>query len=339
MKKKEQRECRPCLSKTISEMSPFEIDTDMALQSIREVFEAEAKSKQIVHQMRLNTPLRPLITDNFVNKLYLSALLKDGHAGFIRRFERILQEQQIEFQYLENTLDIWCRDYMPVQLDRDNLMQFRYDPCYLKYKKYRATKTIGTEALPEEVGFADECDIVLDGGNVVSCGEKVIVSEVIFRDNPGRDHGALIKELEGLFRHPVIVIPRIPGDFTGHADGMVRYYKKGVVLINNYSELVSVNSKRIAGRLLSILREAGLTTVTVPYYPNENTNYTSAYGCYINFLRFGETVFLPSFASKKQDAYVLAFFKELFPSVVPVPSREIAAKGGLLNCITWTVKK
>lgn len=339
MKRKEHHKRQKSRAKPISEIPPFEIDTELALESIREVFEEEEMSKQIVHQMRLDTPLRQLITDDKVNKLYLSSLLKFRHAGFTRMFERILHEHQIGFEYLENTLDIWCRDYMPVQLDRDNIIQFRYHPHYLKYKKYAGTLTIGTEVLPGETGLADESNIVLDGGNVVSCGDRVIISEVVFRDNPRMNPNSLLLELDGIFRHPVILIPRIPGDFTGHADGMVRFYKKGVVLVNDYSELHSVRAKKEAERLMSVLQNGGLRCIEVPYHPNENTNYTSAFGCYINYLRMGKTVFLPLFGNKKQDAHALAHFRELFPSVISVPSLEIAARGGVLNCITWTLKK
>jgi agmatine/peptidylarginine deiminase len=167
--------------------------------------------------------------------------------------------------------------------------------------------------MPCEVALADECDLVLDGGNVVSCWDKVILSEVIFRDNPDRDPRTLISELEGIFRQTVIIVPRTPGDFTGHADGMLRYYKNGVVLVNNYTELTSVRSKRAARHGLSILQEAGLQIVSVPYYPNENSNNTSAFGCYINFLRVGGIVFLPVFGNKVQDDTALRCFRELFP--------------------------
>jgi agmatine deiminase len=318
---------------------PIEIDDAVFLDNISEFRKEEKKTMKTIQQKRLSTPLLPLITDKETNMLYLSGLLKAKYPVFTRRLEHILREQQIKLEYLEDTRDIWCRDYMPVQLDRDNLMQFWCDPNYLRYKKYIGSKTTGTEVLPQNLPMADETDIILDGGNVISCGKKVIMTEIIFKDNKDRDHNGLLYELENIFRWPIIIIPRIPGDFSGHADGMVRYYDKDIVLVNDYSDLLSVKSKKIANRVLSILRETGFKCLTVPYFPNENTNYTSAYGCYINYLRIGDKVFLPLFDNKKQDDMSVQFFRELFKEVIPVPSREIAAQGGVLNCISWTINK
>ena len=105
------------------------------------------------------------------------------------------------------------------------------------------------------------------------------------------------------------------------------------------SEIISVNAKRKAARILSILKEAGFRCISVPNFPNDNTNYTSAYGCYINYLRMVDVIFLPSFGNKEHDAVALHKFNELFSQVIQVPSREIAAQGGVLNCISWTVKQ
>ena len=47
----------------------------------------------------------------------------------------ILKKHDVEYRLLKGTKDIWCRDYMPIQTESGKLVQFRYDPSYLKGQK------------------------------------------------------------------------------------------------------------------------------------------------------------------------------------------------------------
>ncbi len=73
-----------------------------------------------------------MITDNECNVVFHSDLL-ESQIG-TQTFERIreaLELHSVEFKVLTNTKDIWCRDYMPIQLKKNRFIQFRYEPSYL----------------------------------------------------------------------------------------------------------------------------------------------------------------------------------------------------------------
>lgn len=132
-------------------------------------------------------------------------------------------------------------------------------------------------------------------------------------------------------------IPREPGDYTGHADGILRYYDDDTVLINNYP----ADYKRDFQRKLNIaLHNARLNTVEVPYSPFNNASDNEAHGLYINYLEMKSLLLLPTFGMKEDDEN-LDLFKQLFPgqTIGTIDSKEISKDGGVLNCITWSILK
>ena len=85
-------------------------------------------------------------------------------------------------------------------------------------------------------------DIVLDGGNVVKCGDKVIMTDKIIDENPMRFYRDILRELENHFRAQIVLIPR---DRYGHADGMVRWIDGNRDLLNNYVQTDPCLRKRV----------------------------------------------------------------------------------------------
>src|SRR5690606_13825515 len=118
-----------------------------------------------------------------------------------------------------------------------------------------------------------------------------------------------VNELENLFEAKPIIIPRDPDDFTGHADGMVRYYNDNTVLINRYR----ANGKpAFQKRFKTALRKEGLHLIEVPYNPYRNADYDSAVGMYINYLQVKDLVVVPTFGLL-EDELALRQFEDLLP--------------------------
>jgi agmatine deiminase len=92
---------------------------------------------------------------------------------------------------ISGTLDVWCRDYMPVPVAEDRFVQFRYAPDYLtgEHQHLLADGEIGPR-LPW-VKNCERSGIVLDGGNVVGWGDRAIVTDKVFRENPGLSREAV----------------------------------------------------------------------------------------------------------------------------------------------------
>ena len=140
----------------------------------------------------------------------------------------------IKYKLLNNTKDIWLRDFMPVKTRSGRFVSFRYEPSYLKDNP--ELKTDFKSDVSAEIGLSgvEYSDINLDGGNAVfsPARQSVIISDRVFAENPDRSEVDLICELEKLLEAKVIIIPSLKSDMTGHADGMVRFASESTLLVN-----------------------------------------------------------------------------------------------------------
>ncbi|MDI1234531.1 MAG: agmatine deiminase family protein [bacterium] len=281
-----------------------------------------------------------MITNQNTNFVYFSEKILDNqYKDAYARIKAILDKNSIESGLLKGTKDVWCRDYMPIQLSKDKFVQFRYDPSYLKNFTHLKTK-------PRVVHIAHNLDpivsnINLDGGNVVQWEDKVVISARVYKENPEyADKFILRKELEKLFESEVIIIPEIESDLTGHADGMVRFLN-GKALIGNSREL---EFEYWSARMNRVLETHDLFYADIPFMLQykDRMNPETAIGCYVNFLEVGNLIVLPIFeVPGNHDEEVLALFKIYYPKriIETVNINEVANQGGLLNCITWTILK
>ena len=129
--------------------------------------------------------------------VYLSELLKERFPDCFYRLTSILEKHNVEYRLLKGTKDIWCRDYMPIQTESGKLIQFRYDPSYLKGKKEWEDSRSDVREVCRQNGFEPVFSTInLDGGNVLLCSGRAIVSDRIFSENPEyNDKEQLIREL------------------------------------------------------------------------------------------------------------------------------------------------
>ena len=98
--------------------------------------------------------------------IYFSSLINSTkYRPAAERISAVLKAENVAFSYVENTKDIWLRDFMPVKTKSGKYVSFRYEPCYLKNDQNLRTNYRDIEAqIPVEVTYSD---INLDGGNVV----------------------------------------------------------------------------------------------------------------------------------------------------------------------------
>lgn len=280
-----------------------------------------------------------MISDIETNYVCFSGLLLKRYPQLFESLDAALEQRGIPYGLISGTRDIWCRDYMPIQVAEDSFVQFKYDPRYLRYKKYQHTIT-DVDAVCEAIGIKPvKSKIRLDGGNVVTSGTQVIITERIFSENPRYSKKRLLGELKELLRvKKVIVIPECPGDMTGHADGLVRFADEAGP--DNHTVYVSdlaTACPKYFPKLYSTLTQAELMPILIPYSSPKKFDGVDATGTYINYLRVGKFVFYPVFGSKV-DASAGKIFSMLFgPNAVPIRVGRLAKEGGVLNCISWNV--
>ncbi|WKZ59217.1 MAG: agmatine deiminase family protein [Cyclobacteriaceae bacterium] len=277
-----------------------------------------------------------MITDDKTDFLYLSNLLAKKKT-FFKSFTQLLQDQKVDYGLLPSTKDIWCVDYMPIQVEHNKFIRFKYQPDYLQNTTYISTQTDNKQVC-EAIGISThESQIKIDGGNVIKGNNWVILTDKIFKENPNYTKPELIDELEHLFECKVIIIPQEPGDYTGHADGIVRYYDNDTVLINNYKPNNQPDFQR---KLINELTNNHLGVIKIPFTPYKNLNRESADGLYINYLQMNNLIVLPTFNIQEDDV-AIRLFEQLFPNqtLKTIDARDVSKEGGVLNCITWNIKK
>ncbi|MGY3214028.1 agmatine deiminase family protein [Mucilaginibacter sp. HD30] len=279
-----------------------------------------------------------MITDKESNFVYLSNLLQDKCPDVFEQLTFWFEKYNIKHAMLSNTKDLWAVDYMPLQLSTNRFVQFRYAPDYLTPKIHQITKTDSAKVYGE-LGINPECvDITIDGGNVVKCANKVILTCKIFKENPTvLEHDLVNCIANALQVKQVIIIPQEPKDFVGHADGMLRFINKETVLINKYPNQKPYQDFGYIFRWS--LRNAGIHYVEFPYESWKNVDPNDATGCYINFLEIQNFIFYPVYGLAT-DQSALIQLQKVFSGreFIGIDCRELAKLGGVLNCATWNIK-
>ena len=274
------------------------------------------------------------ISDANCNFIYLSTLLTYDYPRFTKHLTEVLERLGIGHDFIAGTRDIWARDYMPIQVSRKKFVRFRFNPDYLKNDKDKKTRT-DNALVCRKLGIKTiDSKLVVDGGNVLRHGDKVLITTKVFRENRNRVETGVIHELEDLLEvHRVIFIPEDAEDVVGHVDGYARWLDKETVLINERTQWNELNRANIIGAL----GNAGLKWVEVPYF-DARSRKDGARGLYINYLQLVGAIVLPSFNHPK-DKEALERFTELFGEheVVQIPCNDIARKSGILNCVSWSI--
>lgn len=114
----------------------------------------------------------------------------------------------IKYKLLNNTKDIWLRDFMPVKTKSGKYVSFRYEPSYLADDPQLRTN-FKTDIAPHFVLPVTYLNINLDGGNVVFSPSKTkaVITDRVFLENPEYDKNTLLLELEKLLEASLIIIP------------------------------------------------------------------------------------------------------------------------------------
>lgn len=285
----------------------------------------------------LNEPKEKVIIPSKEQTVYLSGLLKSEYPETCNRLIKILEKHYVKYAFLEGTKDIWCRDYMPVQTPSGKLIQFTYNPSYLRgNKEWEDSRSDVKEVCRLNNIEALFSDINLDGGNVLICDDRAIISDRIFSENPNRDKDELVKELTKLLECEIIIIPTENDDMTGHADGMVRFVNKNTILVNNLEE----EYKYWREGMKKVIEKYKLKYINLPFFlPKDSKHPLSAVGIYVNYLEVNNLIVLPVFG-RDEDKQAIDIIQKTFPNKVieTIDYNAVALEGGLLNCTTWVIK-
>lgn len=280
---------------------------------------------------------RIVVPDWQTDSICVSALLPSRHPEVWNRLAGVFAEHGIPYQLLAGTRDVWATDFLPAQVSDRLFVKFQYSPDYLKgFERLRTGDEICRQL--SNLGTIRNSDIVLDGGNVVASTSRAILTDKIFRENPRRPLAEICGQLVRLLRiEECIVVPQEPHDPLGHADGCVRFVDDQRVVINDYS-VVDPGYGRV---LEAILQDHGLECHELPYTPDDaiRDGIPSAVGAFVNFLRIGNLIVLPTFGIPEDDP-ALRILRSLLPeaTIVPLPCNGLARHGGGFHCVAWAFR-
>lgn len=217
--------------------------------------------------------------------VYTADTLPSRYKVVAQQLSQALRLAGVTTGELCGTRYVWARDYMPVPTPSGQLIWFRYAPDYLQSARWRLTIT-DSAAVTTALGLRVlGCELVVDAGNIVRSGSRVLMTDKVFRENPTIAPIPLGNRLaEALETDSITWPPAHPDDFTGHAHGLVHLVYERTALVNDYG----TREPQYWRRLRNALRRAGIEWVPVPCKSYTNRTYTSAVGDTLTFF-----VFLP----------------------------------------------
>lgn len=276
--------------------------------------------------------------DKDTNTIYFAKALRrfpDIYANLIE----LCDKHTITVKLIDNTQNIWSRDHMPVQINKDKFVLFNYTGNTTKYPQLNINK-VSYNGISRII----RSSINLDGGNIVGCGDKVIMTDIIFKHNPDEKKDVLLAKLEYLLDAEIIVIPKEPGDPMGHSDGIVRFIEEDAVFVNNYQDDPYLD------RVIKALEKHNLICLPFPYAYNKMRKMTAkefrqthpladsfnpGVGYYVNFLHVGNLIIVPAFGFE-EDEMAVQTLREQYPesTIESLDCMDLAMEGGLFHCVT-----
>jgi len=254
----------------------------------------------------------------------LSNLLFFKYPNSAKKLTNILNKHNISFEIIENTKDIWARDYMPICLDDGTLISYIYNPDYLKKQDYENTRT--------QIKYENShLDLVIDGGNFVRYKNKAIMTEKIFKENSSKTKEEIIKTIKSICKlDELIIIPKQPYDIYGHSDSMVRWIDENSVLVNDFS----IESKSYNEKLLKVLKSHNLNIKSMKYSDSFFTKDRN-WGAYLNFIKIENILIVPLYGID-EDKVTINQIQNCFKNCIvePISLSEIINLGGAIHCMT-----
>lgn len=274
------------------------------------------------------------MVDSLADTVFFSDLLPERCPTLYKSIDKILKENNIGHRLLNNTKDIWCRDYMPIQTSEKRFVFYKYNPDYLQTNYYQRTITdvnrVGNIECLRQDGEVVDLDLVIDGGNVVRCGDKIVMTEKVIYENKDKSRNDIQRLLENAFECDIIFLPWDRKEIFGHSDGIVHYVGDNRVLMTNYADFDAAK----ANKILKLLEKY---VEVIPLMYNVKRKHERSWA-YINFLQIGNLVLVPQLGIP-EDEQALQQIMDAMPrcKVIGVPAIEAVRKGGALNCISWNV--
>lgn len=270
-----------------------------------------------------------MVPDNKCNTVYFSSWLKSDYPKIYQELAKILNKHNVAYDIIAGTKDIWCRDYMPLQIGNNRYLKYSYKPDYLVKKPCYRKYITDTANICRDMNLnTKNTSLIIDGGNVVKVGNKVIMTEKVFVENNNIEANDLKNEIEKQMECEVVFIPWDRKEIYGHSDGIIKPISDNAVLMTNYHDFDNEYTSKVK-KILS----AHFDIAELSYNVKEPNPRNWAY---INFLSVGNLIVLPALGIE-EDEQALSQIRQYYPDCIieQLNISNLIKKGGGLNCVSW----
>lgn len=269
--------------------------------------------------------------------------------------------KNIEIILIEGFNEIWLRDIIGFNTGSNRIFKPIYNPDYCNYiytpdyveKIDYQVKEIIDKSIKFEIV---EIPLILDGGNFVSNGEIVFITNKVIKNNS--TNSEFIKDI--LFDYlgvKTIIIESNQNDKLSHSDGYLNFLDKKRICLSKYPEIDFLKEDiKYLKRLESVLETNSLDIITIYDRPiaekvigggktlNDQSKecLNSARGIFVNFLILNNTIILPEYTipnyKKTIDYNSLnkRILTNLGYNVISINCDELGKLGGSLHCCSFT---
>lgn len=280
------------------------------------------------------------------NTIYFSRKLKDQIPHIAREIETKLKEEGVKPKWLDQTNDIWVRDYMPLQMNDTYFIHYTYYPDYLmRSLEDRASITnpirLEQKLLICEGKVVVNLPLILDGGNAIITDRHVIMTEKVLAENC-RDRysneNAVSNQIRKKMKLEPLFIHWNKKEKYGHTDWLVRYLggPTNMVIVATNEEMtidVSISAiRKLSEAQCYDVREFKLDNPTVNSW------------AYLNYVQVNNIILMPTVAEPTNDAEAKEKLNRLFREanqdvkIITIDCQDLIKAGGALHCISWNIK-
>ncbi len=255
------------------------------------------------------------------------------------QIESALTAENESYDFIPNAADIWVRDFMPFQRHDGEFVVYRYNPDYLQGKNSRYVTNCrdaflaigGSDALSSSI--CNHTNLIIDGGNMIRCSDKdgvdcVIMTTKVLYENPGISHHEILLALDDIFNAEVILIPWDTEEKNGHADGMVRSFGKGQLLMNCYADI-----DQNLGMAIKKALDNRFEIQELKYGEKFRENSW----CHLNFLELRNAILVPTSSIASDKVAVEQLENIIGKKCIPISMAKIISDSGAMHCISWSM--
>jgi len=265
---------------------------------------------------------------------------KKLRTGALSAIHTINPRLEVSIYELPMVQDIWIRDWAPVVVKNESGksagIKAIYRPRYVPRSSALRLDDLAGTALASLLGLPlTNVPLVWDFGNLAYNGRgNAIITNRLIGDNETLSIDAIRNILHKKLEFArIIFIPVEPGDATGHTDGTIRFLDENRLLIAQYPKSYALGHKFMEEQMEFFFARLGVELVRMPQPTPEDhmaEGIGSAFGCYMNYLRYGNTVFMPNYGIR-HDSKANRILRNAGMTVVPIRSRHII-HSDISNC-------